>query len=44
MGRFLLLLLVVAGGCAPIEGVDRFDGEFAAAKEKRRVVALASPT
>jgi hypothetical protein len=37
-------MLVFAAGCAPVEGVDRFDGEFAAGKEKRRVVALASPT
>jgi len=29
---------------APIESIDRFDGELGAAKEKRRVVALASPT
>jgi hypothetical protein len=39
-----LLLLVVVGGCTPIAGMERFDGEFAAAKGKRRILALASPT
>jgi hypothetical protein len=34
-----------ARGAAPaIEEVGRFDGELAAAKERRRIVALASPT
>jgi hypothetical protein len=37
-------LFFVVGACAPIEGMERFDGEVAAAKDKRRVVALASPT
>jgi hypothetical protein len=49
-------LVVVLGGCArsaaptetaseaPIAGIARFDGELGAAKAKRRVVALASPT
>jgi hypothetical protein len=47
---------VVLGGCTrsaapteraievPIEAIARFDGELVAAKEQRRVVALASPT
>jgi hypothetical protein len=39
-----LLLLVFVAACTPIEGIERFDGEFAAAKEKRRILALASPT
>jgi len=39
-----LLLVLAVGACTPIEGIERFDGEFAAAKEKRRVLALASPT
>jgi len=38
------LVLVVAVGCTPMEPVGRFDGELGAAKERRRVVALASPT
>jgi len=49
-------LVVVLGGCtrtvapaeapieAPIEAIARFDGELGAAKQQRRVVALASPT
>jgi len=40
----MVLLFLVVGGCTPIEGMERFGGEFAGAKEKRRVVALASPT
>jgi hypothetical protein len=39
-----LAFIVVVVGCTPIEPVGRFDGELAAAKERRRVVALASPT
>lgn len=39
-----LWLLALVVGCTPIEAIDRFDGEFAAAKERRRIVALASPT
>ena len=39
-----LTLLALVAGCRPIEPVGRFDGELAAAKERRRVVALASPT
>jgi hypothetical protein len=39
-----LVLLVAVGGCTPIESIDRFDGELGAAKDKRRVLALASPT
>ena len=39
-----LLLVVLVGACTPIEDIERFDGEFARAKEKRRVLALASPT
>lgn len=39
-----LLAGVFVTACTPIEGVERFEGEFARAKEKRRVVALASPT
>jgi len=49
-------LVVVLGGCtrgaaptetaieAPISAIARFDGELGAAKQQRRVVALASPT
>lgn len=56
MTRAWLLLVAVAGACAtrqtapaptidtPIEPIDRFDGELAAAHGKRRVVALVSPT
>ena len=40
----LALIAVAAVGCTPLETIDRFDGEFGAAKEKRRVLALASPT
>ncbi|MGZ3406516.1 MAG: hypothetical protein ACXVAN_08755 [Polyangia bacterium] len=40
----LALLAAVAAGCTPLETIDHFDGEFGAAKEKRRVLALASPT
>lgn len=43
-----LLVAAVVGGCtpieAPIESFGRFDVELGAAREKRRVVALASPT
>ena len=39
-----LALFAVAVGCTPLETIDRFDGEFGAAKQKRRVLALASPT
>jgi hypothetical protein len=39
-----LVMLALLAGCAAIEAADRFDGELGAAKEKRRVVALASPT
>jgi hypothetical protein len=39
-----LALVAVAAGCTPLATIDRFDGEFGAAKEKRRVLALASPT
>ena len=42
-GRALVVAMLVAG-CTPIEAVGRFDGEVAGAKERRRVVALASPT
>lgn len=42
--RAWLLLVVAVGACTPIEGIERFDGEFAAAKERRRILALASPT
>jgi hypothetical protein len=38
------LLLLVLAGCTPLEAVDRFDGEFGAAKQQRRILALASPT
>ncbi|HEY2743221.1 MAG TPA: hypothetical protein VGL86_01305 [Polyangia bacterium] len=49
MKPLLACLLLVGcarapGGEAPIESVARFDGELGAAKERRRVVALASPT
>ena len=40
----IVAVAAVAAGCTPIEAFDRFDGEFGAAKEKRRVLALASPT
>lgn len=43
LGGVLLALALVAG-CRPIEPVGRFEGEVGAAKERRRVVALASPT
>lgn len=42
-----LVVAVAAAACTrsePIESFGRFDGELGAAKEKRRVVALASPT
>lgn len=39
-----LLLVLLAGACTPIEGIERFDGELAQSKEKRRVLVLASPT
>jgi hypothetical protein len=39
-----LALVALVAGCTPLESIDRFDGEFGAAKEKRRVLALASPT
>ena len=42
--RVWLLIVVAVGACTPIEGIERFDGEFAAAKERRRILALASPT
>jgi hypothetical protein len=42
--RGLALALLLLSACRPIESIDRFDGEFAAAKEKRRVLALASPS
>jgi hypothetical protein len=38
------LVLLALAGCTPLEGIERFDGDFGAAKEKRRVLALASPT
>jgi len=41
---WLLAAVVGVAACTPIEGIGRFDGEFAQAKEKRRVLALASPT
>ncbi|HEX8950529.1 MAG TPA: hypothetical protein VF945_01730 [Polyangia bacterium] len=44
MKRASLALLFALAGCTPIENIDRFDGELGAAKEKRRVLALASPT
>ena len=44
VGRAWWLVLVAAVGCTPMEPVGRFDGELGAAKERRRVVALASPT
>lgn len=37
-------LLALVAGCTPVEPVGRFEGELGAAKERRRVVALASPT
>ena len=40
----MLAAVVGVAACTPIEGIERFDGEFAQAKEKRRVLALASPT
>ena len=40
----LVALFAAVAACTPIEGIGRFDGEFAQAKEKRRVLALASPT
>ena len=40
----LVALFAGVAACTPLEGIDRFDGEFAAAKEKRRILALASPT
>jgi len=47
-GAAVASLLALAGctlaACTPLETIDRFDGEFAAAKTKRRVLALASPT
>ena len=42
--RKMALVAFLLGACTPIEGVERFDGELGAAKERRRVVALASPT
>ncbi len=43
--RALVLAAVfAAAACTPIESIDRLDGDFGAAKEKRRVLALASPT
>ena len=43
-----LVVAVAAAACTriepSIESYGRFDGELGAAKEKRRVVALASPT
>lgn len=39
-----LVVAVAAAACTRMEAIDRFDGELGAAKEKRRVVALASPT
>jgi hypothetical protein len=41
---WILAAVVGVAACTPIEGIERFDGEFARAKEKRRVLALASPT
>jgi hypothetical protein len=41
---WLVAALVAAAACTPIKRIDRFDGDFAHAKEKRRVLALASPT
>jgi hypothetical protein len=46
------LLVALVAGCArsaaprdaQIEAIARFDGELGAAKEQRRIVALASPT
>ena len=44
----LTLLVAVLAGCTriapPIEAIARFDGELGAAKQKRRVLALASPS
>jgi hypothetical protein len=41
----VVAVLGVVGGCAPaLEPIDRFDGELAAAHDKRRIVALVSPS
>jgi hypothetical protein len=42
--RAALVLFAVVAGCTPLESIDHFDGEFGAAREKRRLVALVSPT
>jgi hypothetical protein len=44
LAALAIVAAIAAGGCTPLETIDRFDGEFGAAKEKRRVLALASPT
>ncbi|HEX6836327.1 MAG TPA: hypothetical protein VF334_07115 [Polyangia bacterium] len=41
---FAAVVAVAGAACTPIESIDRLDGELGAAKEQRRVLALASPT
>ncbi len=44
MRRALVAVALLAAGCAPLESIDRFDGEFAAAHGQRRLLALVSPS
>lgn len=39
-----LTLVALLVGCTPIAQVEVYGADFGAAKERRRVVALASPT
>ena len=39
-----LVFAFAAAACTPIESIGRLDAELGAAKERRRVLALASPT